>query len=379
MSKNNFGVMYNVKRKKMAKGGKIKLSKDHEKNEHLYKNDEGTSKQGHQVRSANRSKSWANDARSSGPKIERAMAKDRMEDAKDTAESRADKERKIKPKIQGLAEGGMVKDSTIAQARANDSRRVMPIKHPRMVPSDAFSVRLRDEEDDLQSSAKVNNGPQEQPPKRLDEKGANRQGPSTPSLKMKMMAEGGSIEEELDHQEGDMMELLDPSADEGESMAKSLNEVKPNRQGPDVEALHMKRMADGGEVEEDHHDSIAAAIMARRNRLHAEIDSGAHDMDHAAKMAEGGEILSHDSIYSDDSDQADLSRNADEDANEEDQLSFNALRKENYSESEGLDQLDSPMDSAQHGDEREDTESDKHDKIEAMRRRMNVRRQFKAK
>jgi hypothetical protein len=84
------------------------------------------------------------------------------------------------------------------------------------------------------------------------------------------------------------------------------------------------------------------------------------------KMAEGG-ILSHDSIYSDDSDQADLSRNADEDANEEDQLSYNALRKENYSESEGLRKLDSPMDSNEHGHE---IDEDEHDMVDKIMRKM---------
>jgi hypothetical protein len=127
------------------------------------------------------------------------------------------------------------------------------------------------------------------------------------------------------------------------------------------------------------------------------IDSGAMDEDDAAahKMAEGGEvsdslgksdsmfdfvksrkpsamaIKSHDSIYSDDSDQADLSRNADEDANEEDQLSFNALRKENYSESAGLRQLDNPKDSGQKGDSEERDSEDRNDMISSIRKKMN--------
>jgi len=78
-------------------------------------------------------------------------------------------------------------------------------------------------------------------------------------------------------------------------------------------------------------------------------------------MAEGVDIHSHDSIYSDDSDIADVSRNADEDANEEDQLSFDALRKENYSESEGLRQLDQPEDSNLTDDPREASEENEHD------------------
>jgi hypothetical protein len=128
------------------------------------------------------------------------------------------------------------------------------------------------------------------------------------------------------------------------------------------------------EEQEEHHNSIAAAIMARRDRMHREIDSGAYDMDEAVRMAEGGEILSHDSIYSDDSDQADLSRNHDEDANEEDQLSFNALRKESYNSS-NLD-VENPKDSAQMGDEEEANSENKHDMVSSIRRKMKSRKQF---
>ena len=76
------------------------------------------------------------------------------------------------------------------------------------------------------------------------------------------------------------------------------------------------------------------------------------------KMVMGGEA----SMETTDDDQADLSRNADEDMNLEDQASFDAMRKENYSESDGLRQLDSPSDSAQHGDSREDDEENVHDR-----------------
>ena len=92
-------------------GGKIKLSKHHENNEHLYERDEGTSRQGSLVRSANRSKSWAKDERSSGPSIERSMAKDRMGEAREEAGERLEHTRSLpKPKLQGLAHGGEVEE-----------------------------------------------------------------------------------------------------------------------------------------------------------------------------------------------------------------------------------------------------------------------------
>lgn len=232
------------------------------------------------------------------------------------------------PKLKGLAEGGRVQSTSI--------------KRPSMVPSNAFSARLRDEEDHLEQSAAP--APyDEQPPQQYNEEGPDRQGPSVHmeaphnDEQEKAYAEGGHVEDSMDQ----------PS----------------------------------DEAQEEHHNSIAAAIMAKKDReMRMNSDS---DIDDVVMMALGGEILeddqapnSHESIYSDDSDQADLSRNADEDANEEDQLSFNALRKENYSESEGLQQLDSPDDSNLHGDSEESESENKHDKISAMRSRMSKRRQF---
>jgi len=274
-------------------------------------------------------------------------------------------------------------DVTVRQAQKPS---VTKLKHPSMVPSNAFSTRLRSEEDDLQSSAKP--GPYgEQPPKHDDEEGADRQGPSVPALKMKMMARGGDIPGKPKTEET----VVIPDSGHGKIILVGQNRDKYAK-GGDIEGKpksentvvipdkghgkiilvgqNREQYAQGGEIDEDdsmlqpqpeadeeHHASVAAAIMAKRR-----------------KMAEGGDIKSHDSIYSDDSDQVDLSRNADEDANEEDQLSFNALRKENYSESEGLEQLDQPEDSNEIDDPREDRESDKHDMVSAIRRKMSMKR-----
>jgi hypothetical protein len=123
--------------------------------------------------------------------------------------------------------------------------------------------------------------------------------------------------------------------------------------------------------------------MAKRQ--HEDALHSDSDIDEQMLMAEGGEINEHDdaadihSKHSIDSDshssQVDLSRNADEDANEEDQLSYNALRKENYSETPGLDALDSPMNSNEHGDEEESSSENRHDNklVSAIRRKMRVK------
>lgn len=294
-------------------------------------------------------------------------------------------------------------NSTIDQAQANNSRKVMPIKHPKMVPQNAYSVRLRDEEDHLQSSASP--GPYgAQPPAHDNEMDAKKQG-SGPDMasqhdngkkpynkaiedqyaqdmaqanmkRSSAYAQGGPVMEPKDHaielmernDEGDMQSHLSNSEDEGDADAHSRNEMLPNRQGPavpDMEREHnngRRPYAEGGSIHEEeemeHAASLAAAIMSKRK-----------------KFARGGAILSENSMESDDSDQADISRNAEEDANMEDKASFDALRKENYSESEGLEHMDSPMDSGQHGDEREDNEENINDSdiVAAIRRKSKIK------
>ena len=77
------------------------------------------------------------------------------------------------------------------------------------------------------------------------------------------------------------------------------------------------------------------------------------------KFAEGGEV--------------DLALNAKEDKNDEDDDSFNALKKENYSESDGLDDLHDPEDSNLIGDM---IDKDDHDRVGEMRKRMKAKRGF---
>lgn len=234
------------------------------------------------------------------------------------------------------------------------------IKHPKMVPQDGYSVRLRDQEDDLQESASVNDGPQRQPPEQDNEDGADRQGPKVPDMARqhdngrKAYAKGGMINEEV------------PMKDAEEDMAEHPAglESDDDMMSPPEDEFMAGHFADGGmvdnEEEIEHAASIAAAIMSMNKR----------------KMAEGGEVNGKDSIYAHpEEDQVDLSRNAEEDANMEDQSSFDALRKESYSESEGLESLDQPHDSNMKGDSREDNEENIHDGdiVSAIRRKMKIK------
>ena len=372
----------------------------------------------------------------------RPMPDDRYNDSKMVGRNSGDK---------APSHDSWTDNSTVDQAQAKSSRKVLPIKHPKMVPQNVYSTRLRSEEDDLQSSASPGRYDQ-QPPAHDNELDASKSGNDVPDMakehsnhsapyikaiedqyaqdmasanmkRAQSYAQGGPVMEPKDHamelmersDEAHLMDSESPSEDEGDADAHSLNEEGPNRHGdevPDMEDEHSsgrKPYAEGGmslqfedaeenedhdmemsptsarsaddsedqpedEADMEHEDSIAAAIMSKKQR--GAQKSGSPDDDRMTMMAKGGEILSHGSMDSDDSDQADLSRNADEDANEEDQASFNALRKENYSESAGLKQLDYSNDSDL-GDSEEEDSHDKHDKIDRMRSRMNAKRQFK--
>lgn len=257
--------------------------------------------------------------------------------------------------------------STETQAQSNNGRKVKPIKHPSMVPTNAFSTKLSGEEDHLEMYAHPAS-PEEQPPKSDDEEGADRQGPDTPALHMKKMFEGGAVSEKASENDNSEHPAGLEEDDDQQRPSKSDymeehdaaqyaggGEITERSQELDSEEPEHDKEYHSEEEALDHHASMVASIMARRR----------------ARYAQGGEIKSHDSIYSDESSQADLSRNADEDANEEDQSSFNALRKENYSESEGLRQLDSPSDSNEDGRE---IEADEHDMISRIRAKMKAKR-----
>lgn len=248
---------------------------------------------------------------------------------------------------------------TVEQAQRPSKTR---LSQPKMAPiTGPFSVRNRDMHEDeanmMDRMPADNYG--NQPDKRDDEMDAKKMGSDPDMAKehsngRKPYAKGGMINKavSMSSAEEDRVEHPAGLEEDNDQMAPSESEIMADH------------FAEGGEVDNEdeieHAASIAAAIMAKRRKM---------------MMAEGGEILSHGSMDSDDSDQADLSRNADEDANEEDQASFSALRKENYSESAGLDLLDSPRDSAQHGDMREDNEENIYDSdiVSAIRRKMKMK------
>lgn len=253
-----------------------------------------------------------------------------------------------------LVADGWTDQPTLPQARKG--LKTTPIKHPKMAHSDIVQSRLRDEEDHLQISAGVNDGPQEQPPREDDEEGADRSGPSVPALKMKRMAKGGEINEEVS---------MHDAEEDGEEHPAGL-ESDNDEMAPPEDEFMAGHFADGGEISpmdeemEEHHASISAAIMAKRAKLHEMVASGAMDEDHAAEsmMAAGGEV--------------DLDENAMEEPNGYYEANEHSALKENYDED--MHDVTEPMDSNEHGDGREDASENKHDMVTAIRSKMKKKR-----
>lgn len=314
------------------------------------------------------------------------------------------------------------------------------IKHSKMVASDKLQVRLRDEEDDLQNSAAPGNPDKQPSKSMNEEdamKMGSDPDMSKPHSGPKSYAKGGEVKDKLgqpvrqhlinkvhasmkkagiesdyaspntvaDHArnigvnlkshevvhgsdtyaKGGKVESSDyddtdpnastdsdmhdtPSEDEGDETAKHHNEEyqrqtssNPDDSMPHSDDIDTYMYADGGDVpqpeaDEEEHDSIAAAVMARRERLHAAIDSGAADLNQAARMAEGGE--------------ADLEMNAKEQPNEYPPHNGEALDWDK--DAEYLDMYQ-PEDSNEQG---HDIESDSHDMIDSIRRKIRAKKQL---
>lgn len=211
--------------------------------------------------------------------------------------------------------------STVEQAQRPSKT---PLSRPALRGSDAFSVRYRDEidEDLKRMSSMPPESDKAQPPSRYNEEGPDRQGPSTPSLLMKKMAEGGMINDEVSMQDAEDDMEVHPAGLESDN----------DQMRPAEDEYMANHFAEGG---------MAEAIRMRR------------------KYANGGEV--------------DLAMNAEEGPADLEDLNADAAMKENYSESEGLSQLDQPEDSNEHGHE---LDSDDHDMTATIRRQMNKRRTF---
>lgn len=156
------------------------------------------------------------------------------------------------------------------------------------------------------------------------------------------MAEGGMLEEKQEESKipnNDVIGKSDSLFDVMKSKRKEMNE---------------EEAPESDEEEQDQHDSIVSAIMAKRQQ-----------------MAEGGLAHAGDDELEDG--QVDIDDNASEQPNSFDELNEEAL-KENY-DSDFMS-VSQPEDSNLKG---RDIDSDEHDMVSKIRAEMNKRRQFKVK
>lgn len=214
----------------------------------------------------------------------------------------------------------------------------IPLKEPSMAHSSVFKVRSQKEADEEKMAEGGQIKPEKPQGDTLNYKDLKKEYIAKNKPKY---AEGGKIEEY-----GEM-----PEEDEEPMVPhrKMDNERLP------VDEYMAGKFAEGGMIDdedlqpedeehEEHHNSIAAAIMARKERK---------------MMAEGGMV--------------DIDENNEEQPNSFYKQNEDAALKENYDSD--FDSISEPMDSNEHGDHLSD--EDAHDMISRIRSRMHMKRQFK--
>lgn len=168
----------------------------------------------------------------------------------------------------------------------------------------------------------------------------------------KKMAEGGEVKDEFkditpvstSEMEEDEDKDLPPNVDRVSEKDKSIAFGRPNPNEDEQNLAKGGTVRDHDDESEGHYDSITSAIMAKKRK--------------AKMMAEGGMV--------------DLDENAREGGNTLDELNYEAYKKENYAEENGLSALGQPEDSNEHGHELSD--EDEHDMVESIRRKMKAKR-----
>lgn len=344
--KRDLAIAYSVQRKakskKMADGGEVKppMNKEmsSEKGVHLPRgespNRRGTSKMG----------------------IHEGMG------AKNEALRVLNESRQMKPKLQGLAEGGPVQgqngwtdNPTVSQSQRPSKT---SLSRPKIVKGGTFSsmdADLARQEEMLQSKMPPSSD-KDQPESEYNEEGPDRQGPKLSDMEhehnnhRKPYFEGGTVSQKDSEYDG--VEHPAGLEEDDDQMSPAHDEYMGGKE---------PMLAEGGmlesEEEIEHHDSLAAAIMAKRKMMSQDSDS---DEDHMVKMAEGGQVG--------------IDENAEEQPNGYYGRNEHAALKENYDSD--MDDVSEPTDSNEMGDSREMSEENEHDMISHIRSKMKSRKQF---
>lgn len=283
---------------------------------------------------------------------------------------------------------------TIKQAQRPS---ITKLSQPRIVGSDAFSVRnrdMRDEENNLEDSMHPQSD-KAQPIQRDNEEGPKRQGPKVSDMEaqhnnkrapydmaveheyaqdeaeddMKKYAKGGSVESMEESDEKDMLSSMRPDGNHSEQPKSSYDES------------HDYGMSSGNPDEAHPHTGESEADMLRRHAMElAHFANGGNvDLEQSEMQPEEDgdsmvrEIMKHRKMKMADGGEVDLEKNSEEDLNNEDQMSFKAGMKEQYD----LSQLSKqPKDSNEKGDSREDEAENEHDasEVSQIRKKMKSKR-----
>ncbi len=171
------------------------------------------------------------------------------------------------------------------------------------------------------------------------------------------MADGGEVtESSKDPMEMDMMKRPDDMKSQGK---EATHEMRANADDQEDEMSmrmrHQRELAAGGFIGESDHATIDDSMdsmemdmehqhedMSNQDLMEAHMDQGDRAARIMGRMKKGGDL-----VLMAEGGEVDLDENAKEHDNMEDDLSFEALKKENYSEDDAL--MDQPEDSNEHG------------------------------
>lgn len=201
----------------------------------------------------------------------------------------------------------------------------------------------------------------------------------------KAMLEGAST---MDGQELDARkERMSGIDSEMDSRSQAMRRGSSYEHGGEIDWAANEPDADNEETSRSENMLDSHETMSAQEKRAGSMDASADDEDsrEMQMLAEGGKASLFGNDMSSkirdrmarkrfaDGGQVDLSRNADEDLNNEDQMSFEVARKENYSESAGLDQLDQPEDSNLHGHDLSDEDEHERSMIDEIRATLKKR------
>lgn len=245
-------------------------------------------------------------------------------------------------------------DPTVRQAQKPSTTK---LSRPKMVGSDGFSVRDRDDvEKDLDRiDTEYPESDKAQPRKRYDEEGPNRQGSSVTDMQAQHNNRKAPYIKEVEDQYSE--DVANPNMKKTES---------PLGRYAEGGMVHEMDDQPTDEADEERHASIAAAIMMKKAKLKEHMDSGSADMDEMVRMYKGGQVEGSDES------QTDVMLNGKEHPNAYVPRNKNEVLKENYMND--MKSVSQPEDSNEHGDSREDETSDPHDMIDMIRRKIKAKR-----